>query len=84
MSIDGSMGGYCIMFLHFYLGMPIQNHLFPQKVTIEDNLNNIGVFWRGEGVLHTQLKFQQLLCTWVAIGTTYMGTGPNGLDKGSL
>ena len=31
-----------------------------------------------------QLKFQQLLCTWVALGTTYMGTGPNGLDKGSL
>jgi len=33
---------------------------------------------------NTQLKFQQLLCTWVALGTTYMGTGPNGLDKGSL
>ena len=33
---------------------------------------------------YTQLKFQQLLCTWVALGTTYMGTGPNGLDKGSL
>merc|ERR1712208_111802 len=31
-----------------------------------------------------QLKFQQLLCTWVALATTYMGTGPNGLDKGSL
>merc|ERR1712055_15474 len=24
---------------------------------------------------NTQLKFQQLLCTWVALGTTYMGTG---------
>merc|ERR1712030_2883 len=33
---------------------------------------------------NTQLKFQQLLCTWVALGTMYMGTGPNGLDKGSL
>ena len=32
----------------------------------------------------TQLKFQQLLCTWVALGTTYMGTGPNGLNKVSL
>merc|ERR1712215_457820 len=28
---------------------------------------------------NTQLKFQQLICTWVALGTTY----PNGLDKGS-
>merc|ERR1712215_63601 len=33
---------------------------------------------------NTQLKFQQLLCTWVALGTTYMGAGPNGLDKVSL
>ena len=31
-----------------------------------------------------QLKFQQLLYTWVVLGTTYMGTGPNGLDKVSL
>merc|ERR1712105_235455 len=23
---------------------------------------------------NTQLKFQQLICTWVALGTTYMGT----------
>ena len=36
------------------------------------------------GDTETELKFQQLLCTWVALGTTYMGTGPNGLDKGSL
>ena len=35
-----------------------------------------GILYKQE----TQLKFQQLLCTWVALGTTY----PNGLDKVSL
>ena len=41
----------------------------------------LAVTW---SLLEMQLRQSDVLNAVVALGTTYMGTGPNGLDKGSL
>ena len=54
----------------------------PTLVSLARDIHNLVARQLAE--MQSQLKFQQLLCTLVVLGTTCMGTVPNGPDKVSL